>query len=101
MASGTAPEAPVDRVSASAAMGYSRSKLVAEILLDRAARLSRVRSAVCRVGIIAGPVETVAGMWNKHEYIPSVSNARGVGRVKTTHVATTVNGGGDVSKLPY
>ena len=73
MASGTAPEAPVDRVSASAAMGYSRSKLVAEILLDRAARLSRVRSAVCRAGIIAGPVETVTGMWNKHEYIPSVS----------------------------
>ena len=73
MASGTAPEAPLDRVSASAAMGYSRSKLVAEILLDRAAQRSRVRSAVCRVGVVAGPVETMAGMWNRHEYIPSVS----------------------------
>jgi nucleoside-diphosphate-sugar epimerase len=71
--SGTAPEAPVHDVSASAPMGYGRSKLLAEILLDRAAHRSGVRSAVCRVGIVAGPVEGTAGMWNKHEYIPSVS----------------------------
>lgn len=71
--SGTAPETPVHDVSASAPMGYGRSKLLAEILLDRAAQRSGIRSAVCRVGIVAGPVESTAGMWNRHEYIPSVS----------------------------
>ncbi|KAK3300367.1 putative NRPS-like enzyme [Chaetomium fimeti] len=70
--SGTAPEAPIHDVGAAAPMGYGRSKLVAEILLDRASQRSGVRSAVCRVGIVAGPVESTAGMWNKHEYIPSI-----------------------------
>lgn len=71
--SGMAPEAPVHDVSASAPIGYGRSKLLAEMLLDRASQCSGVRSAVCRVGIVAGPVGSTAGMWNKHEYIPSVS----------------------------
>ena len=54
-------------------MGYGQSKLIAECLLDKASEISGVRSAVCRVGIVAGPVEKELGMWNKHEYIPSVS----------------------------
>ena len=86
--SGTAPEAPVHDVSASAPMGYGRSKLIAEILLDRAGQRSGVRSAVCRVGIVAGPVESTAGMWNKHEYIPSVS-APSVPRYAVTRSALT------------
>ena len=60
-------------MSAAAPIGYGRSKLVAECLLDKAARVSGVQSACCRVGIVAGPVMTGLGMWNKHEYIPSVS----------------------------
>ena len=60
-------------LSVASSMGYGQSKLISERLLDEAARVSGVGSAVCRVGIIAGPVERPAGMWSKHEYIPSVS----------------------------
>ena len=56
-------------------MGYGQSKLIAESLLDKASEISGVRSAICRVGIVAGPVEQKLGMWNKHEYIPSVSTS--------------------------
>ncbi len=51
---------------------YSQSKLIAEGLLDKASEISGVRSAICRVGIVAGPIEPESGMWNKYEYIPSV-----------------------------
>lgn len=69
---GPAPEEPMDDMSVAAPMGYGRSKLVAECLLDEAARVSGVRSACCRVGIVAGPVGSRLGMWSKREYIPSV-----------------------------
>ena len=72
---GSAPEEAIHDMSAAAPMGYGRSKLVAECLLDEAARVSGVQSACCRVGIVAGPVESRLGMWNKHEYIPSVSTS--------------------------
>ena len=58
--------------SVASKMGYGQSKLISECLLDQAAKISGVRSACCRVGIVAGPVEKRAGLWNKHEYIPSV-----------------------------
>lgn len=77
---GTVSEAPVNDINASAPMGYGRSKLVAEMLLDWAARESGVRSVVCRVGIVAGPVgsmgSTGRGVWNKREYIPAASEGR-------------------------
>ncbi|TAQ86889.1 hypothetical protein B7494_g4804 [Chlorociboria aeruginascens] len=69
---GQVPEAPIHDLTAAANMGYGQSKLIAECLLDKAAEISGVRSAVCRVGIVAGPVEQQLGMWNKHEYIPSI-----------------------------
>ncbi|KAL7626082.1 hypothetical protein AAE478_002852 [Parahypoxylon ruwenzoriense] len=75
------PEAPISDLSVAARMGYGESKLVSECLLDRAAAISGVRSACCRVGIVAGPVERRLGLWNKHEYIPSIiisSQALGV-----------------------
>lgn len=72
---GPAPEEPMDDMSVAAPMGYGRSKLVAECLLEEAARMSEVQSACCRVGIVAGPVKSRLGMWNKREYIPSVSCA--------------------------
>lgn len=71
--SGSAPEEAIHDMCVAAPMGYGRSKLVAESLLDAAARVSGVRSACCRVGIVAGPVGSRLGMWNTHEYIPSVS----------------------------
>jgi nucleoside-diphosphate-sugar epimerase len=70
---GPVPEAPIRDLSASAPTGYGQSKLIAEYLLDEATRISGVRTAVCRVGIVAGPVAKEEGLWNVHEYIPSVS----------------------------
>lgn len=72
MGSPTAPEEPVFDFKAAASMGYGQSKLVAECLLSKAAEISGLRCAVCRVGIVAGPVERRLGLWNPHEYIPSV-----------------------------
>ncbi|KAI1081041.1 putative NRPS-like enzyme [Whalleya microplaca] len=69
---GHVPEAPVADLSAAANMGYGESKLISECLLDQAAKICGVRSASCRVGIVAGPIERREGLWNKHEYIPSI-----------------------------
>ncbi|KAI9712767.1 MAG: putative NRPS-like protein biosynthetic cluster [Bogoriella megaspora] len=66
------PETPVTDLNAAAPIGYGQSKLIAENLLDQAARKSGVRTAICRSGIVAGPVESKKGLWNKHEYIPSI-----------------------------
>ncbi|KAK6085784.1 Iterative polyketide synthase CazM 8 [Seiridium cupressi] len=51
------PEAPMDDLDVAAGTGYGQSKLIAERLLDEAAKISGVRSAICRVGIVAGPVD--------------------------------------------
>jgi thioester reductase-like protein len=56
------------------AQGYSESKWITERLLDAAGKKSEVSSAVLRIGQIAGPVEAgVRGIWNKVEWLPSVS----------------------------
>lgn len=51
--------------------GYGESKLVASMILEKAARVSGVRHSVCRVGQIAGPLEK-GGEWNRHEWLPSI-----------------------------
>ena len=66
------PETPVQGLTVAANMGYGQLELIAECLLDKASAISGVRSAICRVGIVAA-VEQELGMWNKSEYIPSVS----------------------------
>lgn len=66
------PEIPIHDLTVAANTGYGQSKLIAEGLLHKASEISGVRSAICRVGIVAGPVEQELGMWNKREYIPSV-----------------------------
>ena len=65
-------ETPTHDLTVAANMGYGQSKLIAEGLLDKASEISGVRSAICRVGIVAGPIEQDLGMWNTSEYIPSV-----------------------------
>ena len=70
---GTVPEEPIYNFDVAGELGYGQSKLISECLLDQAAKISGVRSACCRVGIVAGPVEKKLGLWNRHEYIPSVS----------------------------
>ncbi|KAI9700612.1 MAG: hypothetical protein M1836_001979 [Candelina mexicana] len=66
------PEAPIHDLTVAANMGYGQSKLIAEGLLNKASEISGVRSAICRVGIVAGPIKQELGMWNKSEYIPSI-----------------------------
>lgn len=66
------PEEPIYDLTMASKMGYGQSKLISECLLDQASRISGARSACCRVGIVAGPVEKRMGVWNRHEYIPSV-----------------------------
>ncbi|KAI8631702.1 acetyl-CoA synthetase-like protein [Xylariaceae sp. FL1651] len=58
-----------------ASMGYGQAKLVSECLLEEAAAVSGLKAAVCRVGIVAGPIERKQGMWNRHEYIPALINS--------------------------
>lgn len=70
---GQVPEKVFPEPNVASDIGYGQSKLVAEVLLDDAAQISGLRSACCRVGIIAGPVRQRLGLWNKYEYIPSVS----------------------------
>lgn len=70
----TVPEVPLKDFSL-AKGGYGQSKLVAESILLAAGEKSGVRSSICRVGQIAGPVNTLRGMWNKHEWLPSVSHS--------------------------
>jgi len=50
------------------AMGYA-----AELLLEDAVNESGISAAICRVGQLAGPVSK-GGMWNKQEWLPSVSS---------------------------
>ncbi|KAI1154381.1 putative NRPS-like enzyme [Nemania diffusa] len=69
---GPFPETPVADLSVAAHMGYGESKLISECLLGKAEKICGVRSATCRVGIVAGPIEKPQGAWNKHEYIPSI-----------------------------
>ena len=52
-------------------MGYAQSKLIAERLLDAAAKISGIRSIICRVGQFAGPTDP-HGVWNLKEWFPSI-----------------------------
>ena len=56
-----------------ASMGYGQSKLVSERLLAEASKISGIRTSVCRVGQVAGPVlRGTKGAWNKREWLPSL-----------------------------
>lgn len=50
---------------------YGQSKFISERVLDAAAKVAGVPTAVCRVGQIAGPT-VAAGMWPKQEWLPSL-----------------------------
>ncbi|KAI0543404.1 hypothetical protein F4679DRAFT_568949 [Xylaria curta] len=53
--------------------GYGRSKLVASLVLEDMAKAGDFPATIIRVGQIAGSeVETHRGVWNKHEWIPSI-----------------------------
>jgi thioester reductase-like protein len=70
------PEISLDDPTIAIGQGYSESKWVAERLLDAAGKHSGVSSAILRIGQIAGPVEGARarrGIWNRQEWVPSVS----------------------------
>lgn len=70
------PEAVVEDWRASQRSGYGQAKLVAERILDAAARTAGVPTAICRAGQVAGPSLPVAGSsgssWPKQEWVPSL-----------------------------
>lgn len=65
------PETLMADWSAAEGMGYAESKSIAERLLAAASEESGLRTAICRLGQIAGPT-TKSGAWNEHEWIPSL-----------------------------
>ncbi|KAK4212677.1 non-canonical non-ribosomal peptide synthetase FUB8 [Rhypophila decipiens] len=53
--------------------GYCASKLICEMIIEEHVRSSPHRTAaICRVGQIAGPALKNCGMWNKHEWLPTI-----------------------------
>ncbi|KAI1262037.1 acetyl-CoA synthetase-like protein [Xylariaceae sp. FL1019] len=67
------PEQPIHDLTVAGTQGYSLSKLMAEMVLEQAVKVSGVDASVCRVGQIAGPVTTgEKGEWNKQEWFPTI-----------------------------
>ncbi|KAL4906800.1 hypothetical protein BDW74DRAFT_149651 [Aspergillus multicolor] len=64
----TIAEAPVPELAHAQGMGYARSKLVAERIVQAAAEKTGMVAKVLRVGQIVG--DTVNGKWNTTEAIP-------------------------------
>ncbi|KAK8075277.1 hypothetical protein PG997_009940 [Apiospora hydei] len=75
--SGPAPESTLDSLDGAHANGYSRSKLLSELLCDTASRRLGIPTSIARVGQVAGPVGGTGGsgnkmMWNRSEWLPSL-----------------------------
>lgn len=68
------PEKAFHDFTIPAAMGYGESKYIGELLLEAGVKECGVPAVVCRVGQLAGPV-VKGGVWNKQEWLPSVSPA--------------------------
>ncbi|OTA98386.1 hypothetical protein M426DRAFT_258942, partial [Hypoxylon sp. CI-4A] len=67
---GPVPEERVEDLSLPT-NGYGRSKLIGSLILEEAARKGDFPFAILRIGQVAGP-ESDAGVWAKHELIPSL-----------------------------
>ncbi|KAI1744667.1 hypothetical protein F4680DRAFT_233212 [Xylaria scruposa] len=52
--------------------GYARSKLLAELLCNYAARYIRVHVAILRIGQVAGSTVQHGALWNRSEWLPSL-----------------------------
>ena len=63
-------EGPIPELSHAQNMGYARSKLVAERIVQNAAEKTGMTAKVLRVGQIVG--DTVTGQWNTTEAIPLI-----------------------------
>lgn len=67
----TTPEEVISADSVPGPNGYAESKHLSERLLDHAAQQLSINTSFARVGQIAGAVNH-AGLWNKHEWFPSL-----------------------------
>ncbi|KAK9417246.1 putative Non-canonical non-ribosomal peptide synthetase FUB8 [Seiridium unicorne] len=67
------PEEVLDNLDTPAPFGYGRTKFLAEIMVETAARhLGKAMPAtIIRVGQVAGPVRR-RGLWNPKEWLPSM-----------------------------
>ncbi|KAK8064619.1 nonribosomal peptide synthetase [Apiospora phragmitis] len=67
---GTIPEERFEDMSL-AHGGYGASKMVASLVLEDASKAGDFPTAVVRVAQVGGP-ERDAGVWNRHEWLPSI-----------------------------
>ncbi|KAI0203901.1 hypothetical protein F4808DRAFT_449012 [Astrocystis sublimbata] len=71
-AEGPVPETRLENLGLPST-GYGGSKLVASLVLEDMAKAGDFPATIIRVGQIAGSEdETHQGVWNKHEWIPSI-----------------------------
>jgi thioester reductase-like protein len=66
------PESCIHDVDSPEFLGYGESKYVAERLVEAYSKSSGFTSSFMRVGQIAGPVLSTAGVWNVQEWFPSM-----------------------------
>ena len=81
------PERILTSFADPAPMAYAQSKHLAERLLDAASIISGIKSVICRVGQVAGPVmhEHKSGIWNKQEWLPSlIASSKHLGKIPKT-----------------
>ncbi|KAF3405471.1 Iterative polyketide synthase [Talaromyces pinophilus] len=66
------PESIIEDLESPEFLGYGESKYVSERLIEAHSSSSGLTSSVMRVGQIAGPVLSTAGIWNVQEWFPSL-----------------------------
>ncbi|KAK8104507.1 NRPS-like enzyme [Apiospora kogelbergensis] len=69
-----APESIIDSLDAAHGNGYSRSKLMSELLCDTASQHLDISVSIARVGQVAGPANDHSRgvVWNRSEWLPSL-----------------------------
>jgi thioester reductase-like protein len=79
------PEQSIENTSVAEGMGYAQSKLLAELLLQQGAQETNVPVTICRLGQIAGPIESEQGSWSRNEWFPSlVLSCKALGKMPQT-----------------
>ena len=64
------PEGPIEDLSYSSDLGYGRSKLVAEHVIQAAANSVHANATILRIGQVVG--DQKHGLWNENEMIPMI-----------------------------
>ena len=79
------PEQPIENTRVAEQMGYAQSKLLAELLLQQGAQEMNIPVTICRLGQIAGPVESEQGSWSRNEWFPNlVLSCKALGKMPRT-----------------